>query len=195
MPSPSKSLPVRSYEGRDQLFTVAAPVLAGFSVTLLGVLITLNSASVVRWRDLALLLVTAATFLYLASMRYSMSGRALRITRQDAEAAWDTRVNQLRGLRAYAVVHDRLIGISQQTFSFGSVALVAGLTVFMIPDEPLAQISLVRLLAIAGAGISTLVGCIHIHTARRQTICAVLVGCSHDPPSPASTDAARVWSG
>ena len=41
MPNPYKSLPLRSYEGRDQVFTIAAPVLAGFSVTSLGVLIAL----------------------------------------------------------------------------------------------------------------------------------------------------------
>jgi hypothetical protein len=151
-----KGLPIQSYEGRDQLFTVAAPVLAGFSVTLLGILISLNPPTLVRWRDLALLLATTSAFLYLASMRYALSGRILRITRQDAEATWDTRANQLKGFQAYAVVHDRLIAISQLVFALASIALGAGLTVLMIPSGPLGHIGTVRLLAITAAGLSTL---------------------------------------
>lgn len=156
MPSRYKSLPLRSYAGRDEVFTVAAPVLAGFSVTLLGVLVALNPPNLVRWRDVTMLLVTSAAFLYLASMRYAMAGRSLRITRQDAEATWATRVNQLKGLQAYGAVHDRLIWISQLMFLIGSIAFGAGLTVLMIPSQPIGEISNARLFAIAAAGLSTL---------------------------------------
>ena len=43
-----KGLPVWSYEGTDQLSTLGAPLMAGFSITLVGVLVALNPPSLVR---------------------------------------------------------------------------------------------------------------------------------------------------
>jgi hypothetical protein len=156
MPSAYKSLPLRSHVGTDQLFTVAAPVLAGFSLTLLGVLISPTSPDLVRWRDVAILLITVAAVLYLGSIRYAIRGSDLRITREDANATWHTRTKQATGFEAYTATHDRLIDVSRLLFAVGTITLGAGLTVLLVPNQPLGQISVARLLAIVGAGLSTL---------------------------------------
>lgn len=151
-----KGLPVWSYEGTDQLSTLGAPLMAGFSITLVGVLVALNPPSLVRWQDFAIFFITGAVFLYLACMRQAVTGRALRITQKDAEATWATPAEQAEGLRQYAKTHDRLILVSRELFALGSISLTAGLTVLMVPNHPLSQISVIRLLTIAVAALATL---------------------------------------
>lgn len=152
-----KGLPVWSYEGSDQLSTVGAPVLAGFSITLIGVLVALNPPDLVRWQDFAIFFVTGATFLYLTCIRYAVTGRALRITKGDAEATWGTGDKQAEGLQEYTRTHDRLIGVSRELFAVGSISLTAGLTVLMVPGQALNQISIIRLLTIAVAALATVI--------------------------------------
>lgn len=128
MPSAYKSLPLRSHVGIDQLFTVAAPVLVGFSLTLLGVLISPTSPDLVRWRDVAILLITVAAILYLTSIRFAIRSSDLRVTREDASTKWHTRTKQEKGFEAYTATHDRLIDVARLQFAVGTIILTAGPT-------------------------------------------------------------------
>jgi hypothetical protein len=55
-----RHLPVTLPEGSDQNFSIAAPILAGFAVTLLGVLVPLNPPTLVPLREPAMLVVAGA---------------------------------------------------------------------------------------------------------------------------------------
>ena len=88
--------------------------------------------------------------------RYAATGRALRITQEDAEATWDAPEKQAEGLQEYARTHDHLIHVSRELFALGSISLIAGLAVLMVPGQPFNQISIIRLVTIAAAALITL---------------------------------------
>lgn len=148
-------LPARSNDGPDQLFSIAAPVLAGFAITVLGVLVPLNPPSLVRFRDIAILIVTGAAFLYVASMRYAIISRSLRVSDSQAVEIWPNGDERNRALRVYRRAHDQLADASRLLFGLASSAFGAGITVLLIPSGPLDEIGTVRVVTILGAGLAT----------------------------------------
>jgi hypothetical protein len=68
--------------------TVAAPLLAGFSFTLAGLVLQLVPTQVVRWPDLALLLFVIAGFFLIACIQFAFWAERWNISPDDLRMWW-----------------------------------------------------------------------------------------------------------
>lgn len=151
------SYPVKGNDGYSQLYGVAAPLLAGFSLSLIGGLVTLPPHSEVRWRDMSLVILILAALMFLASMFFFINASHLRVSDEMLRSVGNSE-DEVRLLRiAYrrAQIEDDLR--AGFVFTLSCTILVAGVTVVMVPAGPWGQVSILRWLAIGIAGLATAV--------------------------------------
>ena len=148
--------PVRALEGRNQLFGVAAPLLAGFSLSLIGVLAQLPENSGVRWKDWAFLILLLAGLLYLGSMHFALNAAHLRVSDDQLKEVCDSNAQYEALKAAYRHAHEEDDVRASAAFTVACTLLIGGVTVILVPAGPWSQISVPRVAALSLAGLAVL---------------------------------------
>jgi hypothetical protein len=159
--------------------TVAAPLLAGFSFTLAGLVLQLPS-QIIRWPDLALLLFVMAGFFLVACIQFAFWAERWNISPDDIRMWWpgfdenEALSRYLYAKQAYhAERYDRWVGFVRLTYNSGIVAFLAAIAVMLVPPGPLNKISVLRVTAIAVSMVALVVEAIWVATSgprgRRET--------------------------
>jgi hypothetical protein len=137
---------------------VAAPLLAGFAIGLLGLVLQVEAA--LRWPDLALLLLAVAVLLLLAAVQLGFRAAQYAVTPTQA-AEWhddfatsaERRARVSAELREGREAYRSWIGRAATAYDAGIAVLFAGLAVALVPA---ASPGVVRLLAAGVAGLGCL---------------------------------------
>lgn len=139
--------------------TVVAPLLAGFTIALIGLVVDASNNGV-RYRDFALLVLMGAAASLVVAIQCAYSARQFMVT-PDQIAVWWPGLDvagaraddsQLQGLRqqqhAHRALHRRWAGRFRNAYHLGVVLVLVGLAIVLIPPD---SISPARGLAIAVA--------------------------------------------
>jgi hypothetical protein len=126
---------------------VVAPLLAGFTITLLGLLVNTSSTGI-RHRDLALLILIAAIGALLAAIQFAYEARQFAVTPTEIQAWWPGlsdvedagEVDTWWDLRAEQHAHHNMYLLWAKRFRasyhLGIMLLLLGLVVILIPPTP-----------------------------------------------------------
>ncbi|MFD9100245.1 hypothetical protein ACFVZN_04130 [Streptomyces virginiae] len=125
----------------DMFTSVAAPILAGFSVAAIGVI----SADFEKflWPGFSLLALTAAVVLLVASMQFGFHAKSLRYSPSDIHAWWSAEDLMEPG-RKERICNDQHRDFekserwdvwARQTYNFGICALALGVAAALPPPE------------------------------------------------------------
>lgn len=125
----------------DAAGTVAAPLLAGFSLTLVGLILGATDPGAVRERGPALVALVLATVLLLACVQCAFWARQFTVTPGQAMEWWPDlgaanpdRNAQLRAEQwRYALLGGRWMSRARLTYHGGILALLAGLALVLVP--------------------------------------------------------------
>ena len=156
--------------------TVAAPLLAGFTITLMGLVVD-TSNNGIRHRDTALLVLMAAVAFLLAAIQCAYSARRYMVLPDELTSWWpavndpenrgrDSLLRQLQDEQfAHRLLQTQWADRFRFTYHMGIVLMLAGLAVVLIPPSAAnpgpgqaaqtvahADISTIRWLAIVLAG-------------------------------------------
>lgn len=125
--------------------TVAAPLLAGFSLTLIGVILGAGNPGEFRVRDPALVALVAATLLLLACVQCSFWARQFTVTPTQIMEWWPElrapggnpdRHEQLRAEQwRYALMAKRWLHRARLSYQGGIILLLAGMTLLLVPAD------------------------------------------------------------
>ena len=128
----------------DAAGTVAAPLLAGFSITLIGLILGAADAHAIRLRGEALTALVLAALLLLACVQCAFWARQYTVTPSQIMEWWPDlglpgdaateRHEQLRGVQwRYSVLAGCWMGRARWTYHVGILALLAGLDLLLVP--------------------------------------------------------------
>lgn len=119
------------------LGSAAAPVLAGFSVALIG--LVLQAPGELEFSSVALLLLVSAALLLIIAQQYVLRAQRVYVS-PDQWAAWmtlvsETRKRYLRGeLEDHLTRHEQWIDRAEVTFNAGIFVLLVGVAFALVPD-------------------------------------------------------------
>jgi hypothetical protein len=139
--------------------TVVAPLLAGFSITLLGLVISAHEY--IRWPDLALLLLAAASVLLLSVVQFTYRAHRYATTPDEAKSWYPEIERDLEQsnrvheeLRNHRACHQFWAGRARRLYNVAICVLLLGIAVVLIPSGPLGPLRMapagVVLLGLAG---------------------------------------------
>jgi hypothetical protein len=140
-------------EAIDTIGSSAAPLLAGFSFALIG--LVLQSGARLRWPDLALTLLVLAALLLIEAVHFAYSARRYYIPPAEwlawASLASEGRLADLETqVIAFHRHHNRWLIRTRYAYNLGVVTLMLAVTISLVPPG---SISHLRLTAIAIASI------------------------------------------
>jgi hypothetical protein len=122
--------------------TGVAPLLAGFSITLLGLVVANGRA--LRWPDLALLLLAGASVLLLSVVQFTYRAHRYATTPVEAKSWYPEierdRVQQDRlheELRNHRVCHEFWAGRARRLYNTAICVLLLGVAVVLVPSGTL----------------------------------------------------------
>ncbi|MEV4755885.1 hypothetical protein AB0J86_12335 [Micromonospora sp. NPDC049559] len=155
---PAPPSPYGAFAAVDALGGTAAPLLAGFAVTLLALVLQIESA--LRWPDPVLVLLGLAFVLFLQVVQLNAQAKAYAVTPAQAlEWYADADDPQRRAvvdweLRHHLACWQHLVARTRTRYNLGVLTLLVGAAVMLVPHAP-ARLGAVRIAAIAviGAGI------------------------------------------
>jgi hypothetical protein len=130
---------------------VATPLLAGFAITVIA--IVLQTPNTFRWSDWVLLLLTIASGSLITSVQAGHSAQAYLVTPYEAAEWWpDPSESIVADLEAELLAHkrayDHWVAIQAFTYHLGVVALLSGIAVALVPPTGIG-VSSVRWIAVA----------------------------------------------
>lgn len=149
-PTPDNSLrdgdlvpsPYGLYSAQDGSYSVAGPLLAGFSLTLIVLVLQLPEGSSI-WPDIVLFAFALSACCELLAIQFGFWMRAYTVSRRDALDWWGdgedvTRQGEVRRERMrHLLVRDVWARRARRSYELGVVSLLAGLTLLLIPASPL----------------------------------------------------------
>jgi hypothetical protein len=146
--------PVGYSAALENIGTTAAPLLAGFAVTLIGLIVTKSQA--LAEPNLALVLLVAAALLLISAVQFAFSARRhyippgdfvalVQIAEHESLSEADMRSSYAESL----IEHVKLLSYVRLTYNAGILFLLGGVTVVLIPPGSLADVSVLRLIAAA----------------------------------------------
>jgi O-antigen/teichoic acid export membrane protein len=130
--------PLGSAHAYQAVGEVASPLLAGFSVTLVGVIA--QSPASVRWVGLSMLLLTLAAGLLLAAVQYGFHSRQMYWTRGDL-LQWYVNLTPLSDSTFQGQHRDDLaawrgyVGKTRRCYNLGIVALGLAVASILVPPS------------------------------------------------------------
>jgi hypothetical protein len=135
--------------------TIAAPLLAGFTITLMGFVVDVSNDGI-RHRDTALLILMASVASLLAAIQCAYSARRYMVLPDELTSWWPDVMNQDRTLRhlqneqlAHRLLHEQWATRFRVTYHAGIVLMLVGLSVVLIPPEPkIGDVTTVRWVAV-----------------------------------------------
>jgi hypothetical protein len=147
----------------DGAGTVAAPLLAGFNITLIGLLIGLPVEAAVPLRDLAVVVLVVSILLLLACVQCSVWAREYTVTPAQITEWWpdladpgpagDARRNDVRAEQwSYRLLANCWGSRARYTYHYGILSLLAGIALLLVPAYFLSW----RTLAVAIAAVGFL---------------------------------------
>jgi hypothetical protein len=152
-PGPSPPNPYGLFATADGLGGVAAPLLAGFAVTMLALVVQI--ADDVRWPDVSLVLLGAAAVLLLQVVQLNARARGYAVTPGQAQEWYpDIERNPARvqvvnwELRHHMACWRALVRRARARYNLAIVLLLCGIAVLLVPKKT-AELTAVRGLAIA----------------------------------------------
>jgi hypothetical protein len=121
----------------DRVGTTAAPLLAGFSLTLIG--LTVAADSNVRWREPTLALLVLAALLLIGAVQASFNARSWYIPLGEfltrLEATPDDQRPVVTGTYAQGLTkHKFWLTVTRYAYNFGILFLLAGLVFVLVPE-------------------------------------------------------------
>jgi hypothetical protein len=149
----------------ENVGTTAAPLLAGFAFTLIGLLVT--SSDALAQPALALLLLVIASLLLIATVQFAFHARQyyippseyLSLVRMTPDNGLED-VDLRRDYSSWLLEHRKLLDRARATYNGGIVFLLVGVAVVLIPPGRLADVPLLRLIAagfvLAGAVVEAI---------------------------------------
>lgn len=138
--------------------TTAAPLLAGFTITLIGLVI--NRSVQLRLPGLSLLLLTSAVVCLLAAVQCAYSARQYVVTPAELEAWWpdhdiEGRWEQIRGIQfGHAALFARWVKRFRISYHAGVLFVLAAITAVLIPKHSFDLVS-ARAAAVGVAALGT----------------------------------------
>ncbi|MBN0046926.1 hypothetical protein JS756_22985 [Streptomyces actuosus] len=141
--------------------TVAAPLLAGFSLSVTVQALRLGAGDV-RWPDLAALLFLLAAALLVFAVQAVFWARRHLVTAQDLMAWWPDweqpyrRSQLIDELKLSKVYFDAWSNRARRAYSLGLLSLLSGLTVVAVPAGPTGAAPNLRWAAVALGTAATL---------------------------------------
>ncbi|MDG4782254.1 hypothetical protein O7614_21570 [Micromonospora sp. WMMD961] len=151
--------PYGAYQAADGLGGIAAPLLAAAAVTLLGLVLQIET--VLRWPSLSLLLFGAAIILLLRAVQSHARARGYSVTPSEALAWYPDAADMQRRrvvqweLRRHQAAWRFWIGRARRHYNLGVLFLLIGAAVLLVPADPQ------KLTATRWAAIAVLVwGCV-----------------------------------
>ena len=137
--------------------TVSSPLLAGFSFTLIG--IVLGTTNAFRWPNAALALLVGATALLIGSVQSAFWARQYVVTPGELAEWWPglytdpERLHEVRGEQlGHKQLHDRWVRRFAALYHGGILLMLAALAVLLVPP---AAVGVGRLAAIVLAIVAT----------------------------------------
>lgn len=141
-------------EALNSMGTIAAPLLAGFSLAAMVQTLTV-AKSQARWPDAALLLFLLAAVLFVATVQAMFWARGYQASPQQIKEWWpdadDTERMELlrREQKLHAAGFRMWSNRARVTYSAALLCLLAALTLIAVPPESHDQPSVLRWLAVA----------------------------------------------
>jgi hypothetical protein len=125
----------------DKLGTIAAPLLGGFSLTLLGVVAGTNAGSTMRWPGWAMAALTAATSFLLVTVQFTIVARQFLITPEEQKQRAPEANDETLGRSYAAMIEDyRKWAIRARiAFDLGLTTLLLGLAGVLLPGGDLSK--------------------------------------------------------
>src|SRR5512146_1621368 len=117
--------------------SVAAPLLAGFSITVVTVVLT--SSQQVRWPGIVVILATVATIALISSVQFTFWAREVAVSPDDMRRWWDDadaadgRAYRVVEMRSFQAVHRRYAARARYAYDAGIVALLLALAAVLVP--------------------------------------------------------------
>lgn len=152
--------PYGSAAALEGMGAIAAPLLAGFSLTLTGLVIDKHDA--LRWPDATLLFLTLAAVLLLATVQCTFWARRHVVTPSEITQWWPDAHRSYRhdALRQQQWTHhagfQRWSGRARRTYALGTLSLMVALTLVLVPNRSVVHLGVGRLAAIATAALAVL---------------------------------------
>jgi len=121
----------------DSAGSVAAPLLAGFSVTLLGIAIA--SSTDMRWANEAMAVLATAAAVLLFAVQAAFNAKRWMVTPADLLAWWprpevEPGMEQLHVWQAqHKKEHDKWAAWFRWSYNFGLILLLLGVAVCLVP--------------------------------------------------------------
>jgi len=152
-PGPSPPNPYGLFATVDSLGGVAAPLLAGFAITMVALVVQI--ADDVRWPDVSLVLLGAAAVLLLQVVQLSARARGYAVTPAQARE-WYVDVERNPGrvrvlnweLRHHMACWHALVRRARARYNLAIVLLLCGIAMLLVPKKT-AELTAVRGLAVA----------------------------------------------
>jgi hypothetical protein len=141
-------------EALNSMGTIAAPLLAGFSLAAMAQTVTITTSEA-RWPDAALLLFMLAAVLFVAAVQAMFWARGYQTTPQEIRDWWPDaadaqRLTQLRREQKHHAAGFRMwSNRARVTYSAALLFLLAALTTLATPPEHYAHTQSWRWLAVA----------------------------------------------
>ena len=152
-----RKLPISTSTAASQYSSLAAPLLCGFCVTLIGVLVQIPPEdNFVRWRDLNYLFLLFAAALYLTCLRFGIAASSTRVSDEALREYWPGDDQFMRARTLYAEAGARLEGWTASTFEFANTSFLSGILVTLVPGGSTNHISILRWAAIILAAFCVL---------------------------------------
>jgi hypothetical protein len=152
-PGPSPPNPYGLFATADGLGGVAAPLLAGFAITMVALIVQI--ADEVRWPDVSLVLLGAAAVLLLQVVQLNARARGYAVTPNQAREWYaDIEQNPARlrvvnwELRHHMACWRDLVRRARARYNLAIVLLLCGIAVLLVPKKT-AELTAMRDLAIA----------------------------------------------
>lgn len=148
-------------EALNSMGTIAAPLLAGFSLAAMVQTITINTNEA-RWPDVALLLFMLAAVLFVTTVQTTFWARMYQVSPKEIMDWWPDanpiHPERLKLLRDEQKVHATGFRMwsnrARVTYNIALLCLLAALTVLAIPAESHGQAPVWRWLAVAVGGMA-----------------------------------------
>jgi hypothetical protein len=133
--------------------SVAAPLLAGFAVTVIALIIT--APNQFRWVNPTLILLAAAAFALIACLQFTFRARLYAVSPAEIEQWWpdfDTPMRQeqlQREQRRHLTDYERWADRSRWAYNFGILFFLGGFTTALIPTGSISGARLFLIIAAA----------------------------------------------
>jgi hypothetical protein len=132
-----------SADALQAMGTVAAPLLAGFSVTLATVVLT--SAQQIRWPGVTVLLATIATGSMVTSLQFTFWARGATVSPDDMRQWWDDadqpdgRHELVKEMRRFQAVYAAYSKRARNAYNVGIISLLLALAIALVPPAGFSQ--------------------------------------------------------